>query len=221
MLAAIGPVGASEILATGPNEAWAIADKRLYHAKEATLGFDVFGEYFGDLSASARDDVWAAGGTALWHYDGTAWTKQTQPEPYCGRLWQSSRTDIWLACDYQLYRGDGTSWTLLTTGGMSRPTAIRGTSGTDVWVQYDEGRDPRHFDGVTWESRPAAFPVRIAAAPSNNELWALSGAGLVHHYVDGAWHDIEVPTSRFVADVFIDRGEVWLATQGGGLLRKR
>jgi hypothetical protein len=212
----------SDVLATAADEAWAISGvfhDTLSHSKGwAKHTFDK--QNFVDLSASGRDDVWAAGST-LMHYDGTAWATKTAPAggPWKS-VWQSSRSDVWLASDTGVQRGDGATWSPVGTGATGVMRMLRGTSATDVWAVYEA--DVRHFDGATWESRPepSGFKIFGLASGANNEAWAWGKPGAVLHYTGGAWQEIALPTMQQTTAIWVQGAEVWVGGNDGGVFRK-
>jgi hypothetical protein len=106
--------------------------------------------------------------------------------------------------------GSGTSFTM-TPLGTGVPTAIWGTSASDVWyfaitsdAQNNQLSWARHWDGNTW-SQPVSFTGNITAlwgdAPAN--YWAVNNGGGAYHWTGSSWGTAETIISGAVF------GQVW------------
>lgn len=123
---------------------------------------------------SARNDIWAVGGSTLVHYDGRSWQVAVagQPSWYLRGLWGSAADDIWAVGVIDdggstsptralIIHYDGSDWRPYDLGETPPPyyfMGVWGTSSRNVYAfQASEvGWDlPWHWDGVQWKEHDA------------------------------------------------------------------
>ncbi len=118
------------------------------------------------VSAIASDDVWAVGdggGSQIYHYDGSSWSRIAGPEPgsahVLGEVVALAADDVWAGGYYSdaagahplLLHWDGASWTQVASpAGGSVITAL---AADDMFTMGVNGY--AHFDGVEWTAEPA------------------------------------------------------------------
>ena len=134
--------------------------------------------------AASPADLWVAGSTAVFHWNGQAWTDRTPPitdsnELGFRQIWGSGPNDVWVigvAADATgtipvrvVKRWDGTAWAdppaseALPLQGHNF-VSVGGTSAHDVWLVDEDAL--WHYDGASWSSN--ALPTGNAYFPS---LW--------------------------------------------------
>lgn len=164
---------------------------------------DTVGDHLTSLSADGPNDVWAVGTFAgrstdnssvyALHYDGTAWSVASLPQPAAGGLALGvaevsavSPTSVWVAGSANggayVERFDGTAWREVTLpAGLFYPTltAVAARSSSDVWAIGREFTSATsttsvqlflHWDGSAWST--AASPI----GASYSQVYAAAGA---------------------------------------------
>lgn len=194
-------------------------------------------DFFG-IWASSLSDVFAAGRTGMWHYTGTAWSKEmVAPEPICqplGTVWGSSARDVWVVGTL-LRHYDGTTWSTDTAYcSLSSWRGVWGSGPSDVYVvgkdiNFDRctrgGGCPHdgfilHYDGTSWHSR-LGFPgysFNAVWVTSSAEAVAVGANGLILHYDGTRWRrESSGTTQSIVAVSGSGPQDVWAIT-GSGLI---
>jgi hypothetical protein len=90
---------------------------------------------------SASNDVFAVGDGAIFHYDGSSWSKMDTETYNLRGIWGSSSSDVFAVGSTigdekrdVILHYDGDQWTPINTGTNSfYPTSIWGSSSTDVF----------------------------------------------------------------------------------------
>jgi hypothetical protein len=185
---------------------------------------------------SSATDVWTVGGnvdgtlprTALWHYDGNAWTSVDQPAAANNRtlfkVWGAAADDVW-ACGQAglLLHFDGSAWSVVDSATFeslftvhgSAPTVAVGGSVQPTIVE----KAPQGFvaDAVPSGSQT----MRGVFVPSQGDAWSCGLGATVLRRTSGQWQRVAgLPdaTGRDFHAVFVDgTGGVWLA--GGDLVQ--
>jgi hypothetical protein len=151
--------------------------------------------------------VWAAGagdahagGSALLHYDGTAWSPETfptiPPAAYISALWGSAHDDVYAAVtNGSVLHFDGTTWTQATlspqsangVGGVAEHVVVCGVNGT-----VDE------YVAGTWTvtQQVLGMPAILNAVWGNDadDIFVVGNVGLVLRYHQGAWQTSRAPS---------------------------
>jgi len=108
------------------------------------------------IVALAANDVWAAGPSNTWHFDGQTWT--AYPVGLVS-MWVAGHDDVYgVDGSIIVHHFDGSSWTTTSLASQRTLVAIWGTSPNDI---YAGGRNwaaaspyqtsvVEHYDGVTW-----------------------------------------------------------------------
>jgi hypothetical protein len=126
------------------------------------------------------------GTTALYHWDGSAWTKKTLPAGSSSFVHVASeqRGIVWLVSASQsnglLYRGDGTTWASEGPLGSASFGAVAARSPTEIWASTNDGHTYR-FDGTAWTEvvTPTAGGGKIAF--SSSRAWMSAPTGLLSY----------------------------------------
>jgi hypothetical protein len=121
------------------------------------------------LWAFASDDVWVAGGTTTWHFDGSAFEEIPLPAPGAvADFWGAAPNDLYAVGGTRLMRWDGAAWSLVDFGGAVDPgalTAVWGGAGGGLWLGDAVDGRVFHRDGAAWSTTVAPTIVML------NDLW--------------------------------------------------
>jgi hypothetical protein len=174
---------------------------------------------FNDVSAVARDDVWAVGSylagehvdahMMVMHWDGKAWSQVETPQSSTHNLLAVravARDDVW-AAGTQVLHWNGRKWSIEETpesytGGYLDGIGVAGPQ--DVWVVGNDGNEGvvLHWDGSRWAGTHAP---KLAAGPYPHEVVAIS--------LDDVWVVGEYADSPLSRQMLLMRwdGKVWSA----------
>jgi hypothetical protein len=142
---------------SGPNDVWAAGGCTFMH-KDASgwtdgaclrAGLKVHG-----IWGSAANDVWAVGEAsgdagkagAILHFNGSAWSVETNALAGLNAVWGSVANDVW-AVGFQgtILHWDGATWSPSASGMTNTLYGIWGSSARDVWAVGDSGVLHRHL----------------------------------------------------------------------------
>jgi hypothetical protein len=166
-----------------------------------------WGDHVAGVWGAAANDVWAVGWAgAIFHWDGTAWSRAKSPTlTNLYGIWGASATNAWAVGDRAtILHWDGSAWTIQQNedGGYDAFHAISGTSASDVWV---EGYNRLwHYDGANWNHVTAAdadggvlaigsFATVFDRAPG--DVWIGSGSpipGNLAHWNGTYWTQVDI-----------------------------
>jgi hypothetical protein len=190
-------------------------------------------ENFYGLDGSSADDVWLAG-DAVFRWNGASWAQVPGATGVDG-LSVAAPGDVWATrWNGDVVRWQGSGWTTVHSG-PALLTSIWAASATDVWVGCASWLDGSggllHFDGDSWTkltsldgtSLEGTSPVVSGSGP--DDVWVVTGGGLVFHRDASGWKRIASPTLRGLNAVAPtgdggavaagSRGELVRATAGG------
>jgi hypothetical protein len=177
-------------------------------------------DYLGGIDELSPNNVWAAGGAAIVHWDGTSWTQTYQPDSSGtqGNLMQLSFKDIAM-----LSASDG--WVIGTSDAMTDMAQ------TTTFLM--------HWDGESWSApggsegeglNPYNLCLSLATgslgcgagrllALSENDVWAVGGyrVPIVSHWDGRAWENDACPTGTYMGLTGDGRFSVLLPGFGGPL----
>jgi len=142
---------------------------------------------FGDVWASAPDDVFVAG-SQLVHYDGANWVEQLdQPENMWG-IWGSSGSDVFAVGDNgSVYHYDGSAWSGPTTAAAGRLFGVHGNAWNDVYAVGLNGALV-HFDGSAWSAVPLGTTEHLVGIwTSSPYVFVAAQHGTIHMYDGSVW----------------------------------
>ena len=124
-------------------------------------------EWLRSIWGSSATDVYAVGGSSVYHYDGQQWSRQhTEAGARLNAVWGNSPSDVFvvgrLHFDGVILHYDGRTWASMplpiTSGDNGQSVGLEsvwGTSHTNVYAVglYWDGSDSElilHFDGIRW-----------------------------------------------------------------------
>ena len=171
-----------------------------------------------DVWAVSPTDVWVVGaqGTAA-HFDGTQWTATpTGTEVDLHGVSALGPTDAWAVGDQGVVlHWDGLSWSRVETGtslplwdvwsGAGERAVVVGGNGVALRWQPDGG----------WQVLPGAeWTLTAVWGAGPEDLWALSRAGTVVHWLNGAVEDLDTPSPVQI----VSKAALWGTQSPQGLL---
>lgn len=149
------------------------------------------------LWGSADDDVYAACGDGLVHFDGTGWSAVAAlPPAGFVALWGSSADDVY-AVGRLVAHFDGHRWSELGMPGSGVTyTSVWGSSASDVYAVGTAGTIV-HGTGGVWSlvdvgTRENLFSVWGSGSSS---VFVVGYGGVVVHYDGSAWADVVMSTA--------------------------
>lgn len=191
--------------------------------------------------AFSGTDAWAGGNFgALYHFDGTDWTRMAVAENiHITGIWGAAPDDIHV-CGFTtdipanavIMHFDGANWTdelwLIDMIMSFNFMAIHGTAADDVWVVGYPGI-VLHFDGAAWQ--PATLPpemqywdFRFVTTVGGTRLFSGftdTGVGFILQEDNGTLTPLPITTTSRVVQV---RGEgmdaLWALLENGSILRR-
>jgi hypothetical protein len=227
----------TSVFALTREDIWAVGTAGQHSTATLSLHFDgthwdvidmpaVPGYLFYDLysvAATSADDVWAVGSmgdgthrrTLTLHFDGTAWTVVSSPNPdpdsnelygvtalSPGAVWAAGHTTApGASAQAFILSYDGTAWSsdpLPQAGTASLLYAIAARTPADIWAvgsYADEtvsgGTLVLHYDGTAWQVMPSPNPPGIAhlyavAALAADDVWAVG----IYRNASGFWQTL-------------------------------
>ena len=136
------------------------------------------------VHAFAPNDAWASG-SALLHWDGTAWSRPTNTFPTgtqesFGPIWGATASEVWTFRD-QFLRGnrvarwDGATFSETTEVGQALAT-LSGSAANDIWSL---GFKVLNWNGTSWQNLPVAHLGVEASRVTAKDVWAVGRNGLI------------------------------------------
>jgi len=171
-------------------------------------------EQIGPLWASGADDAYA-GGYALRHWDGSAWTSVDTGLYTVKAIAGTGSDDVWASDGYDTAHFDGTDWTIYpacAAGVLALwqgPTSIYsvGYSGVCRW------------DGAAWVTVGTGTSLRALWGAADDDLFAVGWAGEIHHFDGISWSTQAAGTDDDLWQVWGSAGDdIYAATGHGGLI---
>ena len=190
------------------------------------------------VAASAPDDVWAVGLSAI-HYDGTSWTAFSVPGEtgefgnQMTAVADLSPTDAWATGPQgRILHWDGTSWSLNATpqGPYSLYGAVAAISANDIWAGLCVEPGFEHYDGTQWSYVAGAGASGVEtciegiSALASNDVWAVGynqdgddvDTTLIQHWDGTAWTAVASPnlgkgSNQLYGVVALADDDVWAA----------
>ncbi|MGC4119943.1 MAG: FecR domain-containing protein [Myxococcales bacterium] len=134
------------------------------------------GETISSLSGTASDDVWAAAGTSILHWDGQRWS-QTRTGALGGlrKIRALSRSDAWAVGEAgTVLRWDGSAWRQSHPATNASYLVVWPSAADDVWLS--DSLQLEHFDGQTFV--PLGLQgLRAIDGLAANDVMGISGNG--------------------------------------------
>jgi hypothetical protein len=195
--------------ASSPSDVWAFATNTasqqstralLYNGSSWTLAGQLPGAVY-DASAAGPDDVWASSGSAIWHYNGRAWTKV--PAPFSPLTLSALPGDnAWVA-------------------GLQKTTPIVAHWTGGSWTVVSMSR---FLTGLTNMFCAPVVASIYAQGPDN--VWAAGGSGCqdngghlraVLHWNGSSWSAVSYHGNAGQADSIVPDGSggLWISTLSG------
>lgn len=150
------------------------------------------------LSGRGPNDLWAAGGVGLLHFDGTAWSMAGNA--FALSLFACGPNEAWVGgYGGTLQHQVGTTTTTTTLPGAASGwsvDALWGTSCSDFWVGGTTGGANRqallyHFVNGTLTPGTVTYPattrVKAFIGFAADDIWATNDSGQLIHYDGAAW----------------------------------
>lgn len=136
------------------------------------------------IAGSSGSDIWAMGGSSMYHYDGSRWFFTNPSEIPDGMqislVCGSSPTEAWLvAGNYGVFRWNGTWWaTAPNSCSIGSPTAMWANASDDVWAASSDttGTSIAHWNGTAW-SQPWSTTFGYNAPQPETSPGAMWGSG--------------------------------------------
>ncbi len=155
---------------------------------------------FNDVWGAAADDVYAVGGNAIYHYNGSAWSPMALAgltDVGFSGVWGSGPTDVYAVGFDRVEAGvilhsTGGAFTVLRKGLPFAPSKIDGKSTSDVWVIG--ASTILHYNGTSWSELGSQTAVTTVAALGNGRAIVGSYNKSMVQYTDGI-QLIPIPTT--------------------------
>ncbi len=212
---------------SGADDVWAVGDPRcaVCNDQSSSLaggggiahwdGLDwstVSSQRMPSLSAvwgSASNNIWAVGGYASLHWNGSAWLRSDPPVSNLYAAWGSAANDIWAVAAYgMVVHWDGDAWSIALEppektnsgcagNGREGAGTIWGSSANDVWATT-ETTDLVHWNGEVWSTVPTGANDALMAVwgSASNDAWAVGCHGSIAHWDGNNWSPWPSPTKE-------------------------
>lgn len=185
-----------------------------------------------DLAMIAPDDAWVSGYSslqpdfALWHYDGSTWTRYDVEYPV-DRFRFKSSNDGYVTYDGAYNRGgalrwDGTLWTQVHVGNYSSGFGFDKQNNMFIaswYSDYNRYGLVKITDQVEGDPVESSYFLCFQAIHNNSsgDIWALGKtvanpeSDVIAHWVNQEWHYTTIcPRGLYFESVFVtEGGEVW------------
>jgi hypothetical protein len=141
--------------------------------------------------AGYPDAIWGTGPADVWvadyydtrHFDGQKWTKNGTGAT---SLWGAAANDLYAAGGGTLRHYDGNGWVAITPSPTIYPSAVRGSSATDVWAVGSSNNKGAIVHGVSGTWTTSTVPANAGALlaltiPSANVGWAVGDKTILRY----------------------------------------
>jgi hypothetical protein len=171
------------------------------------------------LWGSSADDVWAVG-SAIFHFDGHAWTTSMKLADDASLVCGTGAADVWVAgatagATFVLHY-DGHGWTRMPSSSDGDPYAIWCSGPNQPWIAGEYASLVR-WDGAAWVNVPSPGDGWMTLGGSGpTDVWAAGDR--VFHYDGHAWAEQSVGDDAFAfTDGVSGQGseDVWLVGESG------
>lgn len=215
---------------SGPRDVWAAGDAGSIVHYDGTSWRTLPSGVTTDFRAvwgSGPMDVWIVGGKTILRYDGTSLTNVDTGlfQSSVGSIWGSGPRDVWITNSSSMLHYDGASWSSIKNVTNGSQISMWGSGPRDI---YSAGVQLIHYDGTSWQPVNDPAVTNIVAqgiwGSATNDVWMVTGGGLVLHYDGSKWSQQDVPAAKvhpYLKGVSgTSPNNVWAAGVGGALLRK-
>ena len=225
------PRGCHGLFATG-GQAWAVIE--VLDTESMQLGYHILhwdrlsgwwtatrwhSERRPAIHGSSTTDVWAAGGSSLGHWDGSAWTSYQLADANLHGVYVLGPSDAWAVGQSGAYHWDGKAWSLSSV--LKNGRAVFASSGR-VFVAVDSavlvGDGTTFATGLDWGA-DSTGPLALTGTAAD-DVWAVGGQGRIEHFDGTSWSAIESgarATLRGAAA--LARGELLAVGDGGAMVQ--
>ena len=153
----------------------------------------------GAVRGTGPSDIWAAGATALWHWDGTSWQSALTAE--ISSIAAVSATDVWVAgtigptFSSLVANWNGAAWTETTNPVTGLYSNITASAPNDAWVTSGAS-GLQHFDGHGWSPMTKVGPSGVAPPGvllelASNDAVGVSPDGALYRYHGQAYAEFD------------------------------
>jgi hypothetical protein len=141
------------------------------------------------LCGSAENDVFAAAGTDILHFDGSTWSSVYQGGGALVDIWESASDDVFaVGSDGLIVHFDGSRWQVQDSGTTRPLTSIQGSSSTNVFVHanlINQDYSVLRYDGTKWSraSTNAGGSITSVTVDERGLAYAGSTDGFIYRGV--------------------------------------
>lgn len=198
----------------------------------AWTGSATYGDMIPAVWAASRSEAWAAAEMGpmhtILHNKGQGWQIADMPTQPIHAFWGSTTTDIWaFGSAGAVRRWNGTNWTVGSTPTTSTDfLAATGVAANRMWMATAAGTI-YEWNGTVW--RPMATmgtPTLLGiAAVSDSRIMAVGNTsnaklGFIAQYNGASWEALPTVVQRSLYAAWANpKGTIWIAGQGGTILR--
>jgi hypothetical protein len=172
------------------------------------------------LVGSVTEDICAAGGLSIFHWNGSTWSSETllSGDVGGGNVWGRSADEVYIVGTRGnrpvVLKGDGSTWTEMTvmSGDEAEGVWLRSIWGTSPSNLYVVGGTPPdgtrgiilHYNGSGWSRVPTPESSEITDiwGSSADDIWAVGKAGLILHYDGSNWTKINAPVGERLSAIW-------------------
>jgi hypothetical protein len=196
--------GTPDIWGTAADNVYAAVDK-LYHFNGSEWKMEL--DRVQLVSGSAPDNVFAANGVTIFHFDGAAWDTLlvAPPNRYFRSIFAAPDGALWVSASDSILVLTGSSTRVIPRSQSYGDEIIDPFSATDAisiistegdYYFYDPKTDVRRWLNGKWQVEstvPALLNTMWAENPSS--LYAVGRYGTAWHFAGGQWKELPRPTS--------------------------
>jgi hypothetical protein len=212
-----GPASTA-IFATGMTTAGDAAFVARFTGQGWTAGYSSAADTLHALHGRSPDDLWAVG-TAIVHYDGTAWTRRPVPGATARAVWAAAPGVAFIGDENgAIHRIDTTATQLGNPLGV--PIRVLFGFGPDDAYAGDANGTVLRWNGSQWSFAAQLGPAPIAAMGGSgpDDLWV--AGGVYAHFDRGAWEVLDDDQALAAGTVGLwgdSPDNVWAVTGALGL----
>jgi len=154
-------------------------------------------DYPQSVWGSARNDVFIAGASGIYHYDGDTWQMQISSLSSIEDVWGNDNNDVFaVGLQGEILHYDGTSWTAMESEAWQHLDKVWGYSGTDVFAT-GWGGFVLHYDGTSWTTMTPdkQGSTNSIWGSSSDNVFAVGDAGVILRYDGEAWTTLKKPSA--------------------------
>lgn len=145
---------------------------------------DSWGRDLNTIAGTSASDIWVgADNGALWHFDGSTWTRSGSIDTSVNELWASPSGTLWATTHGGVYRRPlGGAWARVSSSPSLALGHISGSSDTNVWVTEGDLLNPMpiiyRYDGSKWtRQNTGAGQGVVDIVASERRAWVAGDSG--------------------------------------------